>query len=42
MSREKRRRENDDESWCKEIEKYEESYERKQKEKRDSKEHKDS
>uniref|UniRef100_A0A915KK60 Uncharacterized protein n=1 Tax=Romanomermis culicivorax TaxID=13658 RepID=A0A915KK60_ROMCU len=41
-SREKKRRENDKESWRKEIEKYEESYERKQKDKRDSKDNKDS
>uniref|UniRef100_A0A915LD47 Uncharacterized protein n=1 Tax=Romanomermis culicivorax TaxID=13658 RepID=A0A915LD47_ROMCU len=42
MSREKKRREKDEESWRKEIEKYEEAYERKQKDKRDSKEGKDS
>uniref|UniRef100_A0A915K1M6 Uncharacterized protein n=1 Tax=Romanomermis culicivorax TaxID=13658 RepID=A0A915K1M6_ROMCU len=44
MLREKRRRENDEESekrWQKEIEKYEGSRERKQEEKRDAKEHKD-
>uniref|UniRef100_A0A915IXA9 Uncharacterized protein n=1 Tax=Romanomermis culicivorax TaxID=13658 RepID=A0A915IXA9_ROMCU len=42
MSREKKRRENEEESWHKEIEEYEEAYERKEKEKRESKECKES
>uniref|UniRef100_A0A915HGP6 Uncharacterized protein n=1 Tax=Romanomermis culicivorax TaxID=13658 RepID=A0A915HGP6_ROMCU len=42
MSREKKRREAEEESWRKEIDDYEMAYERKEKEKRESKERKES